>query len=482
MTDVPLTSNGSVNLHVDEIISKLTHLFILVAAVGLLLLINIIITSATLALQDVLIEDEIEIFDDICETNSYTTTISTASGFPNMESLSWETIVQTAQTQTLNFYLWSPENSSPRRWIDEQLTPTLQSLYAINVNRISAVYSGCDTASLAVVCDVANEIDAGLTTSGGAVDLIWINGANFAAMKAAGTLYGAWATLVPNAINFDFTDPAIAFDKGTSIEGLEMPFNQAQSVFLYDEILVSNPPLNIPDLMTWIENNPGRFIYSDPTLDYTGAAFIRHVFYYYGGDNVGSWEDLLGEFDQDLFDARAPAVWAALNAIEPFLFQNNSGNGWYPSSHNEDIRPLIGDQTLWLDFSMQASEASTQIDAGLWADTMQAYVLETGTIADTNYLAIPINANNKEAALVTANYIASAGSMFVRSQPDVWGALQAFDPTTKTMLEWDPAFDYINLHEATPTVEALAEARLSDLNADWVNAINEGWAANVRDL
>jgi ABC-type uncharacterized transport system YnjBCD substrate-binding protein len=34
-----------------------------------------------------------------------------------------------------------------------------------------------------IVCDVADEVAAGKTTSGGAVDLIWINGKNFAKMK-----------------------------------------------------------------------------------------------------------------------------------------------------------------------------------------------------------------------------------------------------------------------------------------------------------
>src|SRR5262249_25046346 len=35
-------------------------------------------------------------------------------------------------------------------------------------------------------------------TSGGTVDLIWINGENFAAMKQNGLLYGPWVERLPN--------------------------------------------------------------------------------------------------------------------------------------------------------------------------------------------------------------------------------------------------------------------------------------------
>lgn len=113
-------------------------------------------------------------------------------------------------------------------------------------------------------------------------------------------------------------------------------------------------------------------------------------------------------------------------------------------------------------------------------------MLGTGTLADTNFLAIPANAPNLEAALVAVNWIGSAAAMFKRSLPaseeeGEWGAIQAFDPAAEEMLEWDVAFDYVNVHEATPTVEELSAARLSDVNAAMVATINADWATYVRD-
>lgn len=344
---------------------------------------------------------------------------------------------------------------------------------------------------MALICDIATEVENGLTTTGGAVDLVWINGANFKAAKNSGLLYGPWATLIPAAANFDFTDTSISFDRGTPIAGMEFPFHQAQAVFIYNTEHIVNPPMNILEFRFWIQNSgQNRFAYSDPTTDFTGAGFVRHFFCHF----AGPCSDFLSASDDEweaLYDARAPAVWDALNLIEPLLYAPSDFTptaeitGWYPESHDPFIRDLVGGTTptLWMDFSMQASEATTQQNGDdpltRWPETTQAYVMESGTLADTSYLAIPINAPNKEAALVAVNHIGSAGAMFTRSKPEEWGALQAFDPTAPSIMEWDPAFDYINQHQATPTVEELAAGRMADLRSELITRINAGWASCV---
>merc|ERR1719482_1467478 len=112
-----------------------------------------------------------------------------------------------------------------------------------------------------LVCDVADlkaiQDNSGSTPSQNAADLVWINGANFAAMASAGLLYGPWATLVPSAANFDFTDAAIAFDKGVPTRGLEIPLNSAQSIFIHNTAHVPSPPKTIAALHEWIKANPG---------------------------------------------------------------------------------------------------------------------------------------------------------------------------------------------------------------------------------
>ena len=48
----------------------------------------------------------------------------------------------------------------------------------------------------------------------------------------------------------------------------------------------------------------------------------------------------------------------------------------------------------------------------------------------------------------------------------VWGALQSFDPEAEHIVHsgWNSAFDYIDKHAATPSVEELAKHRLPELD------------------
>lgn len=177
-------------------------------------------------------------------------------------------------------------------------------------------------------------------------------------------------------------------------------------------------------------------------------------------------------------------MWEALNSIEANLYQKD-GKVYYPEDHHDVIRPLVGDETLWMDFSMDVGEATARMakenTVNPWPKTMQAYAMTSGSLSDTNFLAIPVNAQNKEAALTAVNYIASAGAMFSRTRPAVWGAMQAFDPTASSIKEWDEAFDSVATHYATPTIEELAKNRVGDMSAEYVKRINQDWEKFVKN-
>ena len=70
------------------------------------------------------------------------------------------------------------------------------------------------------------------TTEGGAVDLIWINGENFASMKAQDLLFGPFVEDLPN---FRYVDtagkPTTLVDFTVPTDGLEAPWGMAQFVF-----------------------------------------------------------------------------------------------------------------------------------------------------------------------------------------------------------------------------------------------------------
>ena len=80
----------------------------------------------------------------------------------------------------------------------------------------------------------------------GTIDLLWVNGENFAAMKRADLLQSQpWVTHLPN---WQLTDPvalpAIISDFAEPTDGKESPWGRAQLVFAYDSKKL--PPRHVP--------------------------------------------------------------------------------------------------------------------------------------------------------------------------------------------------------------------------------------------
>ena len=98
-----------------------------------------------------------------------------------------------------------------------------------------------DTAS--AVSRILAEKAAG-RLDGGAIDLLWVNGENFAAMKRAGLLQDRpWVTSLPN---WQYTDsnalPGILSDFAEPTDGKESPWGRAQLVFSHDSARLQTPP------------------------------------------------------------------------------------------------------------------------------------------------------------------------------------------------------------------------------------------------
>ncbi|NDA19075.1 MAG: ABC transporter substrate-binding protein, partial [Alphaproteobacteria bacterium] len=132
-----------------------------------------------------------------------------------------------------------------------------------------------DTAS--AVSRILAEKAAG-RLDGGAIDLLWVNGENFAAMKRAGLLQDRpWVTLLPN---WQYTDsnalPGILSDFAEPTEGKESPWGRAQLVFSHDSTRLQTPPKSAQELADYIAANPGRFTFPQPP-DFIGMSFLKQI-------------------------------------------------------------------------------------------------------------------------------------------------------------------------------------------------------------
>lgn len=113
--------------------------------------------------------------------------------------------------------------------------------------------------------------------TGGSVDLIWINGPNFLAMKEQGLLFGPFVADLPNAAYVDLTPGAPAtLDFTVPVEGMESPWRLARFVFSYDSARVEAPPRSMAGFADWAAANPGRMTHPDPS-NFMGATFLKQA-------------------------------------------------------------------------------------------------------------------------------------------------------------------------------------------------------------
>jgi putative spermidine/putrescine transport system substrate-binding protein len=374
---------------------------------------------------------------------------------------SWDDVLAAARGTTVNWYMWGGSDTINTN-VDNDIGKPVKERFGVTLNRVPIA----DTAD--AVNQVLNEAAAGKTV-GGSIDLIWINGENFKTLKQANLLYGPWAeTLPPNAKYVPWGNGVVDFDFGTPVEGFESPWGKAQFVMEYNTKLVSSPPTTFEALRDWIHANPGLFTY--PAIpDFTGSVFVRHVFIW----AAGSVDPFLGDFDQPVFDRVAPQVWEYLNDIKPDLWR---GGSTYPEA--PAMSDLLANGEVAFNMTYDPSRASTNIAKGTYPESIRTFVFDTGTLSNTNYVAIPFNASNPAGAMVIANWILDPEFQLVMTDPDRWGWMTPVD-ITRWPADVLQTFKSYKTGIATLPADVLAAHALPEPRADWVTKIEQGWIDNV---
>jgi ABC-type uncharacterized transport system YnjBCD substrate-binding protein len=201
-----------------------------------------------------------------------------------------------------------------------------------------------------------------------------------------------------------------------------------------------------------------------------GTANVRHFFYYYSGG--GGNEIFMGDFDEELYLEKSPALWEVLNEIEPYLWREGET---YPQNFPQTLDLFAnGEIDLYLAFG--PNEPSIRIEKGQFPETALPAILEPGTEVSTNYVAIPYNASSRAGALVLANFLASPECVFERSQPDVLGWM----PTVTMSLlpeEWQQKF-LEDVPLAIPA-DVLAAHSIPQVQSTWRVRLEKDWAKFV---
>ena len=99
---------------------------------------------------------------------------------------------------------------------------------------------------------------------------------------------------------------------------------------------------------------------------------------------------MLGDFNQNTYNVHAAAAFTKLREIQPYLY-NRSGIPYYPNNITESD-DLFAKGEIWLTLSYDPSHAGILVAQGYWPTTTQGYVLQSGVISNTNFIAIGWNA------------------------------------------------------------------------------------------
>lgn len=389
---------------------------------------------------------------------------TTEPGLPFHErvmTMSWEQIVEEAAGDQVFFYMWGGSDAI-NQYVTDFVGAGLAEDYDIDLQMVPVADASV------FVNRVLSERQARRDQMG-SVDLMWINGENFRAMREAELLFGPFSHRLPNSRYLDLDSPALAFDFGYPVEGYESPYGSAQFVMIYDSARVAVPPADIDDLFDWIRENPGRFAYPGPP-DFTGSAFVRHVFYH----AAGGVENLLVPYDEALYNEVAPRAWAILNELEPYLWRQGTT---YPESATI-VEDLFANAEVDFDMAYNPAEAANLVAQGRYPETTRTFVFDSGTIGNTHYVAIPYNASHKAAAMVTADFLLSPEAQYRKALPSVWGDLPVLD-ISLLPADWRNAFATIPRAPSVLPPSVLNQAKLPELEAAWLGAIEEGWRENV---
>jgi len=367
----------------------------------------------------------------------------------------WTEIEKAARGQTVYWNAWagSEQTNAYLQWVAQQLKAS----HGLTLQHVKIT----DTAD--VVKRVRAEKAAGRSAGEGTVDLVWINGENFAAMKREGLLFGPYAEALPN---FRWVDtrgkPTTLNDFSVPTEGMESPWGMAQFTLFADSQRLPKPPQSMQALLALARSQPGRITY--PRLpDFHGTTFVKQALVELAPDAKA----LARPVTDAAFAAQTAPLWPFLDALRPHLWRAGKQ---FPQNAAA-VRQMMADGELLLALTFNPNEAANEIAAKRLPATVVSWQFEKGTIGNTHFVAIPYNARAKAGAQVVANFLLSPAAQARKADIAHWG-----DPTVLDLARLPaPERALFGTGQLPGLVKAPAPT-LPEPHASWVEPLEKAWA------
>ena len=362
----------------------------------------------------------------------------------------WDAITDKAKGQTVYFNAWGGSDNINKyvKWAGDEV----KKRYGVNVELVKITDAG------EVVKRIKTEKEAG-RNEGGSVDLMWVNGENFRALKTNGLLFGPWAEAIPSWEFVDTSKP-VRKDFSETTDGLEAPWGTAQLTFIADKNVVAEPPRSAKELLAFAIKNPGRVSYPKPP-NFHGTTFIKQLL----SELIEDASLLAAPVDSNSFVKVSQPLWDYLDKLHPVAWREGKA---FPAN-NADMHQKLADGELKLSITFNPNDAANLVAQEQLPPSTYSFGFTEGTIGNVHFLAIPFNAKAKEGAQVFTNFLLSPEGQVRKADITVWGDPSVLD-ASKLSAEQQAIFNKRapgSLTEVNPT--------LAEPHASWVEALEAAW-------
>ncbi len=372
----------------------------------------------------------------------------------------WQQTLQEAQQQSVYFYAWggSPNINRYIQWVSEQVFAR----YQIKLEHVK----------LAQTSDAVSRVLAeksALNTSNGQVDMLWINGQNFATMAKNNLLEPSWVQELPNfLLTNPAQNPAMTRDFGIPTQGMEAPWGRAALTFYYNSEYSLEPPQNLPQLLMWAQQYPGRFSYAQPP-DFLGVSFLKYALIVLNKSQKTKDFNML--YEAPTFNSQQmllSPLWQFLDKLHPYLWRK----GRYFTNDGASLRRLMGDGELLLSFTFTAPDIPAAVERYDLPPSTRSYAMLDGSLSNVHFLTIPFNAKHKAGAKVVINFLMSVAAQAQKQQSEVWGDSTVLDLSILSAAE-QQQFAPASQHPSALPVST--SPSLSEPHPAWVSLLTEEW-------
>ncbi len=253
----------------------------------------------------------------------------------------------------------------------------------------------------------------------GEVDLVWVNGDDFATGRQAGAWACDWADHLPNARFLAPDDPLVGSDFGTDVAGCEAPWHKAQFSLVYDSARVTNPPTSLAGVLDWRpptrDGSPtphprtsrgrcscGRCSTASPAATPTSrhTSTRRHT----------------------TASPRPPN--AKLADLAPSLWRQGRT---YPRD-SVALDRLFADGEVNMTMTYGPATLPKLVADGTFPATTRVLTLDERTVGNASFLAIPSTSGHVDGAKVVANLALSPEQQVAKADAETWGSSPSSTP------------------------------------------------------